>query len=154
MLVLYAAESSLCRPIPASAAEYPVWPSGFGGDDRWTPRQTRLDETRSDSFEFQQQTRLESAMDFISVMAVTEAVARRRIVTEAGYGHDTVGRLVYVEPSGDNSRQNSYLFETSNDVTRHPHYAKARLSESHDLGLLGVDDGPVLVYGPEVTVGG
>lgn len=93
-------------------------------------------------------------MDFISVMAVTEAVARRRIVTEAGYAHDTVGRLVYVEPSGDDSRQNSYLFETSNDVTRHPHYAKARLSESHDLRLLGVDDGPVLVYGPEVTVGG
>jgi len=97
-------------------------------------------------------------MDFISVMAVTEAVARERVMIETGYEPGAIGRLLHVAPSGDNSRQNGYLFETDQDVTKHPHYAKARLFDTYELRLFGhtdyVEDGPMLVYGPEVTVGG
>ncbi len=97
-------------------------------------------------------------MDYISVMGVTELVARERILADAGYTPATIGRVVLIADSGDNSRQKTFVFETSNDVTLHPDYAKARLSDTYDLSTLqhadGVEDGPVLVYGPEVTVGG
>jgi len=97
-------------------------------------------------------------MHFISAAAVTESIARERIATEAGYSADTIRRLVHMARKLDNSRQTTFVFETANDVTRHPDYAKANLSDICDLETLrqsdNVKDGPVLVYGPEVTVGG
>ena len=97
-------------------------------------------------------------MDYISVMGVTELVARERIIADAGYPPATIGRVVLVADSGDNSRQKAFVFETSNDVTRHANFAKARLSDTYDLRALqhidDLKDGPLLVYGPEVTVGG
>ena len=92
-------------------------------------------------------------MHFISVMAVTEPVARERIAAEAGYDPATIETLVHVAALEDNSRQHRFVFQTTNDVTQHPHYAKATLLDVLQ-DIEDVEDGPVLVYGPEVTVGG
>jgi hypothetical protein len=97
-------------------------------------------------------------MHFISSTAVTETLARHRIASETGYRADTIGRIVHIGDEADNSRQKAFVFETVNDVTRHEDYAKARLSDNYDLSILreacDLEDGPVLIYGPEVTVGG
>ena len=91
-------------------------------------------------------------MNFISVMAVTEEVAREQASNQTGYAPETIGCVSLVVEEADSSRQNAYVFETSQDVTTHPRYADAKLSES--LDLKGLNDGPVLQFGREVTVGG
>ena len=91
-------------------------------------------------------------MNFISVMAVTEEVARERASNQTGYAPETIGCVSLVVEEDDNSRQHLYIFETSQDVTTHPSYAEATLSEFVDLN--GLNDGPVLQIGREVTVGG
>lgn len=93
-------------------------------------------------------------MHFICVMAVTEELAREQASQQSGYSPITIGRLSLVVDEGDNSRQNTYIFETIHDVTEHPRYAKARLSEVFDLSGKGQNDGPVLQFGRDVTVGG
>ncbi|MBE1205942.1 hypothetical protein [Aminobacter carboxidus] len=93
-------------------------------------------------------------MNFVSVIAVTEEVARKEASTKTGYAPETIGRVSLVIDEGNNSRQIAFVFETSQDVTRHPLYAKATLAEALDLAGKGVSDGPVLQFGPEVTVGG
>lgn len=92
-------------------------------------------------------------MYFISVMAITEAVARDQAAVKAGYERGTIGQVVTVVDQGTNSRQKAYVFATTNDVTRHPLFAGARLSDTVDTSSLETD-GPVLAFGPEVTVGG
>jgi hypothetical protein len=93
-------------------------------------------------------------MNFISVIAVTERVARNQASVISGYDPETIGRTSIVFNEGKNSRQIAFIFETDNDVAKHPLYAKARLSEVFDLKGRVVEDGPVLQFGPEVTVGG
>lgn len=93
-------------------------------------------------------------MNYISAMAVTEGLAREQAAQKSGYAPDTIGRMVLLIDQRSNSRQDAYIFETANDVTKHPHYAKAKLSDVVDLTALDVDDGAVLLFGPEVTVGG
>lgn len=93
-------------------------------------------------------------MNFISVMAVDFEVAQKAAVLNTGYGADTIGPVVHVAEDGNNSRQNAYVFQTSNDVTQHPLYVDAKLSDSFMLSEIGVEDGPVLIFGPEITVGG
>lgn len=53
-----------------------------------------------------------------------------------------------------NSRQDAYVFETSNHVANHSLYAKAKLFDAFDLKNDTTSDGPILMFGPEVTVGG
>lgn len=93
-------------------------------------------------------------VNFICVMAVTEEVAREQASKQSGYSPGTIGRLSLVVEEGSSSRQNAYVFETSHDVTKHPRYAKVRLSEYFDLTGKRLNDGPVLHFGREVTVGG
>ncbi|QOF75466.1 hypothetical protein IG197_34385 (plasmid) [Aminobacter sp. SR38] len=93
-------------------------------------------------------------MNFISVMAPTEEVAREQASTKTGYDPDTIGRMSHIFEQGNNSRQNTFIFETDNDVTKHPLYAKATLAQVYDLTGTAMNDGPVLRFGPEVTVGG
>jgi len=93
-------------------------------------------------------------MNYVSVAAVTEEVARGQAAEKSGYAPQTIGRMVLAIGRRGNSRQDAYVFETSNDVTAHPRYARARLSEAFDLATPELDDGPVLLFGPEVTVGG
>lgn len=90
-------------------------------------------------------------MNYIALAAPIEAVAREFATSKAGYRSETVGRLVHVQTPGDSSRQSDFVFETSNDVTRHPDFARAMLSDRYDIAA---EDGPVLVYGPDVTAGG
>ena len=93
-------------------------------------------------------------MNVISVMAVTEEIAREQAATKTGYAPETVGRVALVISEGNSSRQNAFIFETTNDVTKHRLYAKAKLFDAFDLSNKAVNDGPVLLFGPEVTVGG
>jgi hypothetical protein len=93
-------------------------------------------------------------MYFISVIAITEQVAREQAYAMTGYPLETVGRTAFVFKRGNNSRQNAFIFETPHDVTKHPLYVEAWLSEVFDLTGTVVEDGPVLQFGPEVTVGG
>ncbi len=93
-------------------------------------------------------------MNYISVMAVTEEVARDQAAEKTGYDPATIGSLVLVVNHHNNSRQNAYIFETSNDVTKHPLYVRATLHTVFDPASRGLDDGDVLSFGPEVTVGG
>lgn len=93
-------------------------------------------------------------MNFISIMAVTHEVARAQAISQTGYAPDTFGPAVFTADQGNNSRQQEYVFETGNDVTKHPLYVHAMLSDNHDLAKLDVHDGPLLMFGPEVTVGG
>jgi hypothetical protein len=93
-------------------------------------------------------------MNFISVMAVTEKVAREQALTKSGYAPQTIGRVFLVIDEGNNSRQDVFIFETAHDVTKHPLYAKAMLSQAFDLTEKALSDGPVLQFGAEVTVGG
>ncbi|MEQ1956412.1 hypothetical protein [Mesorhizobium sp. CN2-181] len=92
-------------------------------------------------------------MNFISVMAITEAIAREQAVIQTGYDPDTIGPLAIVVDQRTSSRQKAFVFETANDVTNHPLFANARLSDTVDAPRLEAD-GPVLNFGPEVTVGG
>lgn len=92
-------------------------------------------------------------MNFISVMAITEVIAREQAAIRTGYEPDTIGAVIIVVDQGTNSRQKAYVFETTNDVTKHPLFAKAKLSDTIDVTAPGAD-GPVLSFGPEVTVGG
>lgn len=93
-------------------------------------------------------------MNYISVMAVTEDVARSQAAEKTGYDPSTIGMLALVVNHHNNSRQYAHIFETSNDVTKHPHYVQATLHDA--LGAAGSEltDGDILVFGPEVTVGG
>ncbi|WP_442580574.1 hypothetical protein ACSBOB_00785 [Mesorhizobium sp. ASY16-5R] len=92
-------------------------------------------------------------MNFISVMAITEAIAREQAAAQTGYDPHTIGPLATVIDQGTNSRQRAFVFETANDVDKHPLFAKALLSDA--IGATVIEaDGPVLVFGPEVTVGG
>ncbi|MFU0505806.1 hypothetical protein [Pseudaminobacter sp. NGMCC 1.201702] len=93
-------------------------------------------------------------MNFISVMAVTEEIAREQAATKTGYAADTIGRVALVIDQSNSSRQKAFIFETTNDITKHPLYAKGRLSDVFDLTMQAVNDGPVLLFGPEVTAGG
>ena len=93
-------------------------------------------------------------MNFISVMAVTEEIAREQASTKTGYAPETVGHVVVIVDQGTSSRQKAFIFETTNDVSKHPLYAKARLFEAFDVTEKEVNNGPVLLFGPEVTVGG
>lgn len=93
-------------------------------------------------------------MNFISVMAPTEEVAREQASTKTGYAPHTIRRMSLLFEQDNSSRQNAFIFETDNDVTIHPLYAKARLAQLFDLAGTGMKDGPVLRFGPEVTVGG
>jgi hypothetical protein len=93
-------------------------------------------------------------MNFISVMAVTEEIAREQASTKTGYAPETVGRVALVIDESNSSRQKAFIFETTNDVTKHPLYAKARLFDAFRLTKRTVNDGPVLLFGPEVTAGG
>ena len=93
-------------------------------------------------------------MNFISVMAVTEEVARQQASTKTGYAPETIGRVFLAIKEDNNSRQIAFIFETNHDVTKHQLYAKATLAKAFDLTEKGVNDGPLLQFGPEVTVGG
>lgn len=93
-------------------------------------------------------------MNFISVIAPTEEVARAQATALSGYASDSISEAHIVAEVHNNSRQDAYIFETSHDVTKHPLYARALLSEVFDLCGEGVSDGPILQFGPEVTVGG
>jgi len=93
-------------------------------------------------------------MNFVSVMAANEEVAREQASAKTGYAPETVGRMLLVVDEGNNSRQHAFIFETTHDVTKHPLYAKARLSQAFDVTGKMINDGPVLRFGPEVTVGG
>ena len=93
-------------------------------------------------------------MNYISVMAVTEERAREKAVASTGYSRESIGPVVTVIDEGDNLRQRLYIFETSNDVTEHPQYTKAKLSSALHFVEPTVEDGPVLMFGPEITVGG
>lgn len=64
------------------------------------------------------------------------------------------GQVCLVIDAGNSSRQKAFIFETTNDVTRHLRYVVGRLSEAVDLVAHNVEDGPVLQIGAEVTVGG
>ncbi|NGN45341.1 hypothetical protein G6N74_30320 [Mesorhizobium sp. CGMCC 1.15528] len=66
----------------------------------------------------------------------------------------TIGRVFLVIDEGNNSRQDVFIFETAHDVTKHPLYAKAMLSQAFGLTEKALSDGPVLQFGAEVTVGG
>jgi hypothetical protein len=91
-------------------------------------------------------------MNFISLTTMTEAVARELIVKKAGYAWETIGPLVHAADQTDSVGQKAFVFETSNDVTQHPHYTRARLSDRYQLQA--VEDGPLLSYEAEETVGG
>lgn len=93
-------------------------------------------------------------MNYISVLAVDEERARERAADETGYAPEAIGWLALAAERGNNSRQNAFVFETLNDVTRHPLYIEGTLSEAFDLTGHTIEDGPVLRFGPEVTVGG
>lgn len=93
-------------------------------------------------------------MNYIVVVGITEDVARKQAAAKSGYEPSTIGRLFQVSDQGSNSRQDAYVFETSNDVTSHSLYAKARLSDAFKLEQNRFSDGPVLLFGPEVTAGG
>jgi hypothetical protein len=90
-------------------------------------------------------------MNYIAISAPVEAVAREFATSKAGYRADSIGRLVHVHSDRDSSRQKDFVFETSNDVTRHPDFVKATLSDRYEIDA---GDGPILVYGPDVTAGG
>lgn len=92
-------------------------------------------------------------MNFISVMAITEAVARERAVLETGYQANTIGPVVLVVDEDNNSRQKAHIFQTAHDVTTHAQFTNTRLSDIAEP-MADELDGPVLVFGPEVTVGG
>ncbi len=91
-------------------------------------------------------------MHFISIITMTEPVAREIIAEKSGYKPRSIGRLVRVINDTESVGQKVFVFETSNDVTRHPHYTKARLSDRYMSAA--AKDGPLLSYEPDVTVGG
>jgi hypothetical protein len=93
-------------------------------------------------------------VNYIAVVGVTEDVARRQATEKSGYPSSTIGRLSLIIDQRSDSRQDAYIFETSNHVANHPQYAKAKLSEAFGLQRNSIDDGPILIFGPEVTVGG
>ncbi len=93
-------------------------------------------------------------MNYISVMAVTEEVARSQAADKTGYDPATIGALAFVVNHHNNSRQYAHIFETSNDVTKHPLYVRARLHVVFEVAGSDLEDGDVLSFGPEVTVGG
>ncbi len=93
-------------------------------------------------------------MNYIVVVGMTEDVARKQASEKSGYVPSTIGRLSMVIDQRSNSRQDAYVFETSNDVASHPMYAKAKLFDAFDLENDTISDGPILMFGPEVTVGG
>jgi hypothetical protein len=95
-----------------------------------------------------------SVMNFIAVTAVTDEVAREQAAAKSGYAPESIGALVRVIDDGDNSRQRVFIFKTTNDVTVHMHYAKARLSDAFQPTGHATNDGPVLLFGPEITAGG
>ena len=79
---------------------------------------------------------------------------REQAVAKTGYEPEAIGLLLHTLDQPNNSRQKAYVFETANDVRKHPGYAHSKLSDICDLAAVGAEDGPVLVFGPEVTVGG
>lgn len=93
-------------------------------------------------------------MNYISVMAVTRDVARSQAAEKTGYDPFTIGMLALVVSHHNNSRQYAHIFETSNDVTKHPHYVQTKLHDALGAAASELTDGDVLVFGPEVTVGG
>jgi hypothetical protein len=93
-------------------------------------------------------------MNYIAVVGITEDVARKQASEKSCYEPSTIGRLSLVIDQRSNSRQDAYVFETSNDVASHPMYAKAKLFDAFDLENDTISDGPILMFGPEVTVGG
>lgn len=94
-------------------------------------------------------------MHFISVAAVNEKLARDIIVSEFGFMPSSIGEVLLTSAEIENSRQKTFVFGTSNDITQHPKYAKALLSDKFDLAAFtSVEDGPIIEHGPEVTVGG
>lgn len=93
-------------------------------------------------------------MNYISVMAVTEDVARSQAAEKTGYDPATIGALVLVVNHHNNSRQYAHIFETANDVTKHPLYVRARLHVAFGPAVSALEDGEVLSFGPEVTAGG
>ncbi len=93
-------------------------------------------------------------MNYIVVIGITEDVARNQAAEKSGYAPSTIGRLSLVIDQRSNSRQDAYVFETSNDVASHQMYAKAKLFDAFDLENDTISDGPILMFGPEVTVGG
>ncbi len=92
-------------------------------------------------------------MNFISVMAITEEIARDQAIMRTGYEPHTIGALVVVVDQHTSSRQKAFVFETTNDVTGHQLFARAKLSDTIDLPA-SRRDGPVLAFGPELTAGG
>ena len=93
-------------------------------------------------------------MNYISVMAVTEELARSQAAGKAKYHPTTIGTLVRVVDHHNNSRQYAHIFETSHDVTKHPLYVTAKLHEAYGLADSELEDGDVLSFGPEITAGG
>ncbi|MFE0018394.1 hypothetical protein ACFWXH_26365 [Mesorhizobium sp. NPDC059054] len=93
-------------------------------------------------------------MNYIAVVGVTEEVARSQAAEKSGYEPSTIGRLAHIVDQRSNSRQDAYVFETSNDVTSHSMYVVANLSDAFDLRGAIIEDGPILRFGPELTVGG
>lgn len=93
-------------------------------------------------------------MNYIVVIGITEDVARNQAAEKSGYAPATIGRLSLVIDQRSNSRQDAYVFETSNEVANHSLYAKAKLFDAFDLENDTISDGPILMFGPEVTVGG
>lgn len=93
-------------------------------------------------------------MNYISVMAVTEDLAREQAAIKTGYAPETIGRVILVIDEGDNSRQRGFVFQTMNDVTEHLLYVRAKLSDACDVPGKKVNDGPMLMFGREVTAGG
>lgn len=91
-------------------------------------------------------------MYFISTMAPTEQAARERAAADTGYPIRDIGEIAHVRDNDGSSRQKTFIFVTSNDVTAHPLYANQTLSQ-HLQDAVTID-GPVLVFGPELTAGG
>lgn len=93
-------------------------------------------------------------MNYISVMAATEDLARAEAAEKTGYHLATIGALVHVVNHHENSRQYAHIFETSHDVTKHPLYVRAKLHDAFRLGARQLEDGHLLSFGPAITAGG
>lgn len=91
---------------------------------------------------------------FVAAMAVTEDIAREQASIRTGYTPQTIGTLAFLIEGTNSSRQSTFVFETTQDVTKHPYYINATLSKLFDLGENLEDNGPVLQFGREITAGG
>lgn len=93
--------------------------------------------------------------NYVAVAAATAGLARSLAAEQSGYSAAAIGQLVCQAGVGvKNSRQTIYVFATSHDVTTHPSYVPSMLIETFAISDAGIKDGPVLQFGPEVTVGG